>query len=67
MSASSKSLTEISFIYLIIGISGAISYYFLPISGDLQRFFAADLVMTVVTYFISVYKKIVVFTMLIGR
>lgn len=57
MSAHSKPVAEITLMYLLIGISGYFAYLFLPIKGELERFFAADLVMTLVTFAFSVFKK----------
>ena len=57
MSSNKKPFLEITFIYLIIGISGLLSYLFVPLENELLKFLMADLVMTVVAYLFSVYKK----------
>lgn len=57
MSPHKKPFAEIIFIYLIIGLCGFICYRFLPFENKLWRFFAADSVMTVVTFIFSLYKK----------
>ncbi len=57
MNPHNKPFAEIIFIYLIIGLCGFLSYRFLPFESKTGRFFAADLVMTVVTFLFSLYKK----------
>ena len=57
MSQDKKSFLEISFIYLIIGISGYLSYHFLVFENEMIRFLVADLVMTIVTFIFSLWKK----------
>ena len=57
MSQHNKPTFEIIFIYLIICASGFLSFQFLPIAPPILNFFVADLVMTIVAYAFSVYKK----------
>ncbi|MFN0083387.1 MAG: DUF1295 domain-containing protein [Ferruginibacter sp.] len=57
MSTHKKPILEILFIYFIIGVSGYLSYTFINLKSDILRFFVADLVMTVVTFSFSLYKK----------
>lgn len=57
MSQDKKSFLEISFIYLIIGISGFLSYHFIVFENELIRFLVADLVMTIITFIFSLLKK----------
>jgi steroid 5-alpha reductase family enzyme len=57
MSLKNKPLFEISLIYVIIGVSGLTTYLLLPLENELFKFLIADLVMTVVAYAFSVYKK----------
>jgi steroid 5-alpha reductase family enzyme len=57
MSQHKKPFLEIAIIYLIIGVSGYLSYKFIPIEKEIYRFLVADLVMTVVTFAFSLYKK----------
>ena len=52
-----KAVAEIVVIYLIIGISGFLSYYFINPENELLRFLIADLIMTVVTFAFSLLKK----------
>ena len=52
-----KAVAEIAVIYLIIGISGFLSYYFINPENELLRFLIADLIMTVVTFAFSLLKK----------
>jgi steroid 5-alpha reductase family enzyme len=52
-----KPLFEILFIYIVIGISGYLSYLFIPVEGDMLRFLAADLVMTIVAFGFSLFKR----------
>ena len=52
-----KAVAEIVVIYLIIGISGFLSYYFINPGNELLRFLIADLIMTVVTFAFSLLKK----------
>lgn len=51
-----KPLIEVSFFYVIIGIAGFLTYYFIPVS-EIVRFFCADIVMTIVAFIFSLYKK----------
>lgn len=53
----SKDLFSIIFIYVIISISGLLSWLFVPVDGEILRFFIADLVMTVVCFTFSLIKK----------
>lgn len=57
MSEHKKPFVEICAIYIIIGISGYLSYHFIDIDNVMLRFLVADLVMTVVTFAFSIYKK----------
>ena len=57
MSLHKKPFFEISLIYVIISISGLLSYLFIPLENEMLQFLVADLVMTVVAYLFSVYKR----------
>lgn len=50
-------LLSVSVIYLLIGISGILSFYFIPLESVLLKFLIADLVMTLVTFACSLWKK----------
>ena len=52
----SKAVVEIVIIYLLIGISGFLSYFFINPENEMLRFFIADLVMTVVVFAFSLLK-----------
>jgi steroid 5-alpha reductase family enzyme len=52
-----KPLWEITKIYLIIGMSGYLAYDYIPLETEMLRFLAADLVMTIMAFIFSVYKK----------
>jgi steroid 5-alpha reductase family enzyme len=52
-----KPFFEIIIIYLVIGLSGFLAYKLVPVENEMIRFFLADLVMTVVTFAFSLYKK----------
>ncbi len=53
----SKAVVEIVIIYLLIGISGLLSYFFINPGNEMLQFFIADLVMTVVVFAFSLLKK----------
>jgi len=53
----SKAVVEIVVMYLVIGLSGFLSYYFINPANELLRFLIADLVMTLVTFSFSLLKK----------
>ncbi len=57
MSQHKKPFLSITMIYIIIGLSGYISYQFIPMESSISRFLVADLVMTLVTFIFSLYKK----------
>lgn len=57
MSPSKSYLPEVILFYLAIGLSGWIAYYWSDGFNTMLRFLIADLVMTVVAYGFSLYKK----------
>ena len=57
MNSLKKAQVEIILIYLILSIVGYITFIMLPEKGMIIRLLIADLVMTVVSYILSVLKK----------
>ena len=57
MKKKQKALLEIGIIYLVVGISGWITYQFFQDEDTVLRFIYADLSMTIVTFFFSLLKR----------
>ena len=57
MNKKNRALVEITLIYLIIGFSGWLGYYFFDESEPIYRFIYADLNMTVVAFVFSLIKR----------
>ena len=57
MTDKNKSLVEVTIMYVIVGILGWLTYVSLENEEPLMRFLYADLLMTVVTYVFSIFKK----------
>lgn len=57
MTLKTNHLLQITGIYILIAISGALTWTYWPSQNDLFRFGAADLVMTIVCFMFSVLKK----------
>lgn len=53
----SKDLLTIIVFYVLIALSGLLSWLFVPVESEMWRFFIADLVMTVVCFLFSLIKK----------
>ena len=52
-----SALIQIVLIYLIIALSGCLTYAYLDIENDILRFLAADVNMTIVCFIFSILKK----------
>ena len=50
-------LMQIVFMYIIIGLSGFLSWKYMPIEGEVFRFFIAHVVMTIVCFIFSILKR----------
>jgi steroid 5-alpha reductase family enzyme len=48
---------SITLIYLFIALSGIWSFYFVPVESMIVKFLVADLVMTVITFLFSLWKR----------
>ncbi|OHX68098.1 DUF1295 domain-containing protein [Flammeovirga pacifica] len=57
MTDKQKAILEITIIYIIIGVSGILSYQYIDVGNKIWNMFVADVVMTVVCYIFSVIKK----------
>lgn len=57
MTTKTNGILQIILIYLLIALSGFLSWKYLPIENEVLAFLAADLVMTVVCFAFSVIKK----------
>lgn len=57
MNNKKRDLIQITIIYILIAISGLLSYEYIPLEGELIRFLVADLVMTITCFAFSILKK----------